>query len=333
MPQRSTSSGSYRYGFNGKENDNEIKGTGNQQDYGMRIYDPRLGRFLSIDPISKEYPWFTPYQFAGNTPIQAIDLDGAEPLINTGPVIYQHSIPKIKKVTKEFVSGVGNVILGTFGVFTQIFGAAEYGSRVSPDDFERQFPSLANNSIAKDLILPIFIAPLDLSNRLRQEPTNAELWGEAAGILALAKGGTYLGKIKSSEFGLKVDLMGGTNSKYKGYINYDINAKSGIKDGVHNFKNHFGENTIKEMVVDNPQASFLNEVASSITKDGTITIRGQMSNSFFKSIWEGKAEGLQGFEVLSNSKKTGLPNEGYKRTDGTPVGGKNNINEIKLRKK
>jgi len=69
---------SYRYGFNGKENDNEVKGEGNQQDYGMRMYDPRLGRFLSVDPIAKNYPELTPYQFASNTPIQAIDLDGLE---------------------------------------------------------------------------------------------------------------------------------------------------------------------------------------------------------------------------------------------------------------
>ncbi len=45
----------------------------------MRIYDPRLGKFLSVDPITKEYPELTPYQFAGNTPLQAIDLDGGEP--------------------------------------------------------------------------------------------------------------------------------------------------------------------------------------------------------------------------------------------------------------
>ncbi|WP_429065577.1 RHS repeat-associated core domain-containing protein [Chitinophaga sp. W2I13] len=70
--------GVYRYGFNGKENDNEVKGEGNQIDYGMRIYDPRIGKFLSTDPLTKQYPHYTPYQFAGNTPIQAIDLDGAE---------------------------------------------------------------------------------------------------------------------------------------------------------------------------------------------------------------------------------------------------------------
>jgi RHS repeat-associated protein len=75
----SGSGGSYRYGFNGKENDNEVKGIGNQQDYGERIYDPRVSRFLSVDPFNQTYPWYTPYQFAGNTPIQAIDRDGSEP--------------------------------------------------------------------------------------------------------------------------------------------------------------------------------------------------------------------------------------------------------------
>jgi len=48
------------------------------QDYGMRIYDLRLGRFLSVDPISDDFPELTPFQFASNTPIQAIDLDGLE---------------------------------------------------------------------------------------------------------------------------------------------------------------------------------------------------------------------------------------------------------------
>ncbi|MEB0280528.1 RHS repeat-associated core domain-containing protein [Mucilaginibacter sp. 10B2] len=73
-------SGSYRYGFNGKENDNDVgKGNGVQQDYGMRIYDDRIGRFLSLDPLSKSFPFFSPYQFSGNNPLEFIDLDGAEP--------------------------------------------------------------------------------------------------------------------------------------------------------------------------------------------------------------------------------------------------------------
>jgi len=73
----------YRYGFNGKENDNEVKGTGNQQDYGMRIYDPRVGRFLSVDPIAQHFPWNTPYSFAENKVIEGVDFDGLEVMIVT----------------------------------------------------------------------------------------------------------------------------------------------------------------------------------------------------------------------------------------------------------
>ncbi len=68
----------YRYGFNGKEKDDEVKGIGAQYDYGFRIYDPRIARFLSVDPLTKKYPELTPYQFASNTPIQGVDLDGLE---------------------------------------------------------------------------------------------------------------------------------------------------------------------------------------------------------------------------------------------------------------
>lgn len=79
MPGRVYSPASYRYGFNGKENDNEVAGTGNWQNYGMREYDARVCRFISVDPLTKDYPWYTPYQFAGNSPILFVDLDGAEP--------------------------------------------------------------------------------------------------------------------------------------------------------------------------------------------------------------------------------------------------------------
>jgi RHS repeat-associated protein len=71
--------GAYRFGFNGKENDRESVSTGEGiQDYGMRIYNPAIGKFLSVDPITAEYPWYTPYQYAGNKPIQFIDKDGLE---------------------------------------------------------------------------------------------------------------------------------------------------------------------------------------------------------------------------------------------------------------
>jgi RHS repeat-associated protein len=85
MPGRTfiaSTTASYRYGFNGKENDNEVKGVGDQVNYGMRGYDPRVGRFLSVDPMTKKYAYYTPYQFAGNSPIEFIDRDGMEPWRN-----------------------------------------------------------------------------------------------------------------------------------------------------------------------------------------------------------------------------------------------------------
>jgi len=79
MPGREYSgSNDYRYGFNGKENDNEVKGDGMQLDYGFRIYDPRLGRFLTVDPISSSFPWNSSYAFGENDVIRSIDLDGLE---------------------------------------------------------------------------------------------------------------------------------------------------------------------------------------------------------------------------------------------------------------
>jgi RHS repeat-associated protein len=80
VPNRHGSMDNYRYGFNGKEKDDEVKGEGLQYDYGFRIYDTRIGKFLSQDPLFKSFPWYTPYQFAGNRPISSVDLDGLEEL-------------------------------------------------------------------------------------------------------------------------------------------------------------------------------------------------------------------------------------------------------------
>jgi len=95
MPGRKFVSGEgYRFGFNGKEDDRDW-GTQNIQDYGFRLYNPSIGKFLSVDPLSPDYPWYTPYQFAGNKPINSVDLDGGE--------------EKIIILWVDFEKGVGNL--------------------------------------------------------------------------------------------------------------------------------------------------------------------------------------------------------------------------------
>ena len=73
----------YRYGFNGKEidkGDEGMGGGGSTYDYGFRIYNPSLGKFLSVDPLAADFAWLSTYSYAANTPIWAIDLDGLEPV-------------------------------------------------------------------------------------------------------------------------------------------------------------------------------------------------------------------------------------------------------------
>lgn len=79
MPGRNDNVGKYRFGFNGKESDDEIKGLKNSLNFDARIYDPRLGRFLSIDPDEQKYPYASPYLYASNCPIRLIDVNGKGP--------------------------------------------------------------------------------------------------------------------------------------------------------------------------------------------------------------------------------------------------------------
>ncbi|MFL5763620.1 MAG: peptidoglycan DD-metalloendopeptidase family protein [Bacteroidia bacterium] len=78
MPGRNfVSSNTYRYGFNGKEKDNEIKGIeGSSLDFGARIYDPRLGRWFSVDDAEAVYPGWSPYRAYLDNPLIHVDVDG-----------------------------------------------------------------------------------------------------------------------------------------------------------------------------------------------------------------------------------------------------------------
>jgi RHS repeat-associated protein len=110
MPGRNYNAAGYRYGFNGKENDNEVKGEGNQQDYGMRVYDGRLGKFLSVDPLTKGYPWNSTYAFAENDVIRSIDLDGKEKFLVVYDAVTKDvahvKITRVQNIQKEVIENM-----------------------------------------------------------------------------------------------------------------------------------------------------------------------------------------------------------------------------------
>jgi len=83
MPNRNDASANYRYGFQGQEMDEEIKGVkGSSYTTHFRSYDPRVGRWLSVDPKTHNTSLigWSPYHNAYNNPIHFIDEDGDIPL-------------------------------------------------------------------------------------------------------------------------------------------------------------------------------------------------------------------------------------------------------------
>ncbi len=118
MGNRNGSVGNYRYGFNGKEMENEISGE-EWQIYGMRFYSLRLLRFPNVDPLTKKYPQLTPYQFASNSPIANVDFDGLEARISIyeGVDSFNHYVSTFKREAETdakmvFASRVEKVMTG-----------------------------------------------------------------------------------------------------------------------------------------------------------------------------------------------------------------------------
>ena len=79
LPGRNYSSSNYRFAFQGQEKDDEVHGsTGTSYAYEYRMHDPRIGRFLSIDPLAAKFAYNSPYAFSENRVIDAFELEGLE---------------------------------------------------------------------------------------------------------------------------------------------------------------------------------------------------------------------------------------------------------------
>ena len=76
------------------------------------MYDARLGKFLSTDPLANKYPIWSPYSAFANNPILFIDKNGEEP--------YKNFVGSVETIIKNMkAAGVKNIADAAmyFGVF------------------------------------------------------------------------------------------------------------------------------------------------------------------------------------------------------------------------
>jgi len=141
LPGRNYSSDAYRFGFNGMEKDDEMHGsTGTSYEFTFRVYDPRAGRFLSVDPIAKNYPHNSPYAFAENSPIQCIDLEGLEKYKVTG-----RSFIPMATVPNPNPFGKSSSFAGDDRMSYQVNSSAYRTQQVVNVDFDTRSVSYSSN--------------------------------------------------------------------------------------------------------------------------------------------------------------------------------------------
>ncbi|GAA0874342.1 hypothetical protein GCM10009118_07500 [Wandonia haliotis] len=128
LDSRHASSGGYRYGFQGQEKDDEVKGEGNSVNYKSRMHDPRIGRFFAVDPIGAKFPYNSPYAFAENQVIAFVELEGLE---KATPEQQQNALNSLN----EFKNNANT---------TSVF------ENISKDDFVSSLENMLNNPSSID---------------------------------------------------------------------------------------------------------------------------------------------------------------------------------------
>lgn len=123
QPGRKFSTGEYRYGFNGMEKDDEVKGEGNIYTTEFREYDPGIGRWFSLDPAMAKYPGWSPYAFAFDNPIWYNDPNGDDPPIKkiaTEGKRLSPTFSSLLKINKLDVDNIETVVyFGKEGTYTE----------------------------------------------------------------------------------------------------------------------------------------------------------------------------------------------------------------------
>ncbi|MBF6653857.1 hypothetical protein C3B47_13395 [Flavobacterium columnare] len=172
VPNRHGSSTAYRYGFQGQEKDDEIKGEGNSLNYTFRMHDPRVGRFFAVDPLFRKYAYNSPYAFSENDVISSVELEGLEKwkivdnkVVYVGPAIKGYDSEEVAKAVLVRRQLVQNSYQGP--VFTQDNRTASQRAahkraierQMSDDAFNKQVYDTPSLMLAQGVYIGLQEAP------------------------------------------------------------------------------------------------------------------------------------------------------------------------------
>ncbi|PKP12739.1 MAG: hypothetical protein CVU08_09030 [Bacteroidetes bacterium HGW-Bacteroidetes-3] len=143
LPNRHGNTGDYRYGFQGQEMDNEVKGEGNSVNYKFRMHDPRIGRFFAVDPLFKEYPWNSTYAFSENDVIRATELEGLEKRIMINSIGKDETVHTAMITDKNVIQALWK----TFASDTKAqWGTGEWRYKVYSNPQNGYYPPFLDNT-------------------------------------------------------------------------------------------------------------------------------------------------------------------------------------------
>ena len=266
----SEGSGLYRYGFNGQEKSDEIKGNGNSYTAEFWEYDPRIGRRWNLDP--KPIVGLSEYSTFGNNPILYGDPFGdtlSNPqLIGAMKIASNEIMDAIKNKRGFFANGTNSRLLGSandyiknndlnLGDASDFIGQVEAYhtglasvAKLSSQDFIKLDRSVINNSKISDFqkinitIGTIYESDADLRQILNIGANVA--MGEAAGGAGISTGRA----LKSINFGSQSGPIGnvpknihpGQQGKHIiGHNNY-IPGRSILTENPQNLLNQYHSN-------------------------------------------------------------------------------------------
>jgi RHS repeat-associated protein len=269
-------------------------------EYKYRFYDHQIGRFISQDKLADKYPFYAPYQFAGNEVPNAIDLDGLEPL-------------KINEGTRNLV-----IVMQGYGGdppngATQATNAAKKNLGLAPDEALGSirstgptlqvgiFASSSSNNSKNDVVSTI------KSFRPQSPDGNLILVGHSGGadnIVELAK------ENKDIKINLSITLDA-RDAKSLGWT--DTNIPSNVKNSI-----NYYQNTDKLNLVSDRKMDFSNATnGANILSPGSN--HRSIDNDQFKNVIKDINNQLMNRNPVESARNRTQQNNDPKKSNSLPI--------------